>query len=216
MSEEPRDKFGRPLRTAKSRVRTSAFRQIISRVWYLMIPLFGMVCSKDAYVRPHLVRDENVINTQRVETDEVRDSLLAIVNTIDSETAVVEAEIDSTWNRQVALFRSVLDSLLAVRAEYDVAVPVAEQQVDSLEAVLAEVQSQLQLSSAELQNHQLTIEELKETRRQLQDSIEVITEDIAELADVYDRLANPDKYRKNTALIPGPGNYPNRDAIPER
>ncbi|MEZ4654424.1 MAG: hypothetical protein R3E12_12755 [Candidatus Eisenbacteria bacterium] len=137
MADEPKDKFGRPLRTAKSRVRTSAFKQVISRFWYLLILLFGVVCSKDAYVRPHLVSDENVINIGRVQTDEVRDSLLAIENKIDGETATVEAEIDSTWSRQVALYRSVLDSLLDVRHEYDAAVPIAEAQVDSLEGGLS-------------------------------------------------------------------------------
>ena len=216
MAEEPRDQFGRPLRTARSRVRSSVFKRVISRFWYLMIPLFGFVCSQDAYVRPHLVQDENLVNLGRVQTDEVRDSLRAIVSVIDGETATVEAEIDSTWSRQVALYHSVLDSLLTVRREYDTAVPTAEAQVDSLKAVLSEVQGQLQTASAELQQHQLTIDDLKETRRALADSIDAVAEQIVELADVYDRLANPDKYRKNTALIPGPGNYPDRDAIPPR
>ena len=216
MGDELRDRWGRPLRTAKSRVRTSVFKQIFGRFWYFIIPGLGIVCAQDAYVRPHLVEDENTINLGRVATDQVRDSLLADLRIIDNETSAVEAEIDSTWTPQVALYRSVLDSLLAVRREYDAAIPTAESKVDSLDEALAELVTALQTASAELQEYQLHIDEKKTRRRTLRDSISVLATEIEELADVYDRLANPDDYRKNTALIPGPGNYPDRDNLPPK
>jgi hypothetical protein len=34
--------------------------------------------------------------------------------------------------------------------------------------------------------------------------------------EVTDRVLNPDSYRKNTALVTGEGNFPNRDAIEKR
>lgn len=216
MSDELRDRWNRPLRTAHSRVRTSVIKQILTRFWYLVIPGLGVVCAQDAYVRPHLVADENTINLGRVATDQVRDSLLAHLRIIDGETGAVRAEIDSTWNRQVNLYHSVLDSLLTIRREYDQAIPVAEAKVESLTAALAEIQTALQTASAELQNYQLNIDDMKVRRRSLRDSIDAVALEIEELADVYDRLANPDKYRKNTALIPGPGNYPDRDNLPPR
>ena len=158
MGDELRDRWGRPLRTAKSRVRTSVFKQIFGRFWYFIIPGLGIVCAQDAYVRPHLVEDENTINLGRVATDQVRDSLLADLRIIDNETSAVEAEIDSTWTPQVALYRSVLDSLLAVRREYDAAIPTAESKVDSLDEALAELVTALQTASAELQEYQLDID----------------------------------------------------------
>jgi hypothetical protein len=163
-----------------------------------------------------LVHNENLVNLERVATDQVKDSLLADVRVIDGESSVVQAAIDSTARPQVLLYRSILDSLLVIRREYDGALPTAEFKVDSLALVLAEIQTELQSASSELQQHQLTIDELKVYRRTMADSVVVLTGEIKELADVYDRLANPDDYRKNTALVPGPGNYPNRDALPER
>jgi hypothetical protein len=216
MGDELHDRWGRPLRTAKSRVRTSVFKQIFGRFWYFIIPGLGIVCAQDAYVRPHLVNDENTINLARVATDQVRDSLLADLRVIDGETGAVQAEIDSTWTPQVALYRTVLDSLLLVRREYDAALPSAESKVDSLDLALAEILTALQSASAELQEHQLDIDRMKVRRRTLRDSIDAASGEIQELADVYDRLANPDNYRKNTALIPGPGTYPDRDNLPPR
>jgi len=213
---ELRDRHGRRFRTEKSRVGTNWFKQVVSRFWYVMIPPIAIMFAKDAYVRPHLVRNENKINLERVATDQVKDSLTADVRIIDGETATVQASIDSTAHPQVLLYRSVLDSLLSIRREYDGALPTAENKVDSLTLVLAEIQTELQSASAELQQHQLTIDELKVYRRAMTDSVVVLTGEIRELADIYDRLANPDDYRKNTALVPGPGNYPNRDALPER
>ncbi len=216
MSDELRDRWGRPLRTAKSRVRSNWFKSIFGRLWYIAIPGIGIICAQDAYVRPHLVDDENTINLGRVATDLVTDSLLADLRVIDGETATLQAEIDSTWAPQVMLYRSVLDSLIAVRREYDGALPAAEAKVDSLELVLAELQESLQKASADVQERQLAIDGMKIERRALRDSIQALTGEIEELADVYDRLANPDDYRKNTALIPGPGNYPDRDNLPPR
>ena len=216
MGDELRDRWGRPLRTAKSRVRTSVFKQIFGRFWYFIIPGLGIVCAQDAYVRPHVVNDENTTNIGRVVTDQVRDSLLADLRIVDGETGAVQAEIDSSWTPQVDLYRSVLDSLLAVRREYDAALPSAESKVDSLDAALAELLTALQGASAELQEQQLDIDEMKVRRRTLRDSIDAVANEIKDLADVYDRLANPDDYRKNTALIPGPGNYPDRDNLPPR
>ena len=216
MGDELRDRWGRPLRTAKSRVRTSVFKQIFSRFWYFIIPGLGIVCAQDAYVRPHLMNDENTINLARVATDQVRDRLLADHRVIEGETFALQAEIDSTWTPQVGLYRSILDSLLAVRREYDAALPTAEAKVDSLDTALTELLTALQTASAELQEHQLDIDEMKVRRRTLGDSLALVAREIEELADVYDRLANPDDYRKNTALIPGPGNYPDRDNLPPR
>ena len=34
--------------------------------------------------------------------------------------------------------------------------------------------------------------------------------------DLADRVLNPIKYRKNTALVTGKGDFPNRDALPKR
>jgi uncharacterized coiled-coil protein SlyX len=216
MDEGPLDPSGRPLRTARSKVRTSTFRQVITRFWYLAVPLFGVVCSQDAYVRPHLLDAENTINLARVRTDQVIDSLVAEQRVIDGEAAAVHAEIDSTWQPQVELYSSVLDSLVQIRREYDTAIPGDEARLDSLRAVLAELQGTLQQASAELQRHQQTIDKLKDRRRGLTDSLRSVHEEVRDLADVYDRLANPDKYRKNTALVPGPGNWPNRDELPKR
>lgn len=213
MGDDLRDRWGRPLRTAKSKVRTSVWKQVVSRFWYVIIPGLGIVCAQDAYVRPHLLGDENTVNLGRVATDQVRDSLLADLRIIDNETAAVEAEIDSTWVPQVALFQHVLDSLLVIRREYDAAIPDAQAKVDSLDQALAEILTALQTASADLQANQLEIDRMKERRRVLKDSIDAVTVEIGELADVQDRLANPDRYRKNTALIPGPGNYPDRDNL---
>lgn len=213
MAQAPLDPWGRPLRTARSKVSTNPFKQVVGRFWWLLIPILGVVCSQDAYVRPHLMDDTNTMNLEKVATDQVVDSLLARLRTIDGETAAVQAEIDSTWTPQVQLYSAVRDSLVRIRREFDQAIPADEARVDSLKAVLAELNSELQTASAELQRHQQTIDELKTERRVLRDSLGTVSDDIVDLADVYDRMANPDKYRKNTALIPGPGDWPNRDEI---
>ena len=213
MAQAPLDPWGRPLRTSQSKVSTNAFKQVAGRLWYLAIPLLGIICSQDAYVRPHLLNDENTINLEKLHTEQRVDSLLADLRIIDAETAAVQAEIDSTWQPQVVLYSTVLDSLVRIRREFDAAIPADEAKIDSMKAVLSELNGQLQSASAELQGYQITIDGLKDERRTLRDSLDIVSNDIEELAGVYDRMANPDDYRKNTALIPGPGNYPNRDAL---
>lgn len=213
MAQAPLDPWGRPLRTSHSKVSTNVFKQVFGRLWWVAIPLVGIICSQDAYIRPHLMNDENTINLEKVATEQRVDSLLADLRIIDGEAAAVQAEIDSTWQPQVVLYSTVLDSLVRIRREFDAAIPGDEAKIDSLKAVLAELNGQLQTASAELQEHQQTIDRLKDERRSLRDSLSIVSNDIEELAGVYDRMANPDAYRKNTALIPGPGNYPNRDQI---
>lgn len=196
--------------------RFRVLRLIFGRIWYLFVPALGVVCAHDGYVRPELMVAENTINREKLALQKMEDSLQAERRKIEAEGLDVRADIDSTYMPQIALYSQIVDSLRAERFLFDRSLPGLRRQADSLRTVLAELQGNLQFSSTQMQDRQNTVDSLKARRIVVGDSVRIVNEQLVSLSDTWDRLANPDKYRKNSALVPGPGNFPNRDQLPRR
>lgn len=196
--------------------RFRALKLVVMRVWYLFVPALGVVCAHDGYVRPELMAAKNTINREKVVLQKMEDSLQAERRKIESEGLAIESDIDSTYMPQIALYAQIVDSLRSERLLFDRSLPGLRRQADSLRTVLAELQGNLVVSSTRMQERQTTVDSLKARRVVVLDSIQAVNEQLVSLSDRWDRLANPDKYRKNTALVPGPGNFPNRDQLPRR
>jgi len=196
--------------------KNKALKAIVGRLWYLFIPAVGIVCSQDSYIAPQLRADQDARNREEAALLKMQDSLLAEHRAIEGEGLSIQADVDSGYTPQLQLYRHVLDSLKTEQGYYDETLPMMRTRADSLRAILGELQGYLQQASVDMQNRQNSIDSLKDVRSGLRDSIESVSQTLVVLSDTWDRLAHPDKYRKNTALVPGPGNYPNRDALRDR
>jgi hypothetical protein len=91
-----------------------------------------------------------------------------------------------------------------------------EQQLDSLRAEYSIAESQTQASSESLAVLQTMVDSLNDVAAKLGEDRIPLEEAAVQDLDQADRITNPDKYRKNTALVTGAGDYPNRDELPEK
>ncbi len=196
--------------------KNKTFKAIMRRVWYLAIPFVGIVCSQDSYIAPQLRADQDTRNREEAALMRVQDSLLAEFRKIEGDGITIEADIDSGYAPQIGLYQEILDSLRTEKGYYDQTLPGMRSRADSLRAVLGELQGYLQQASMDMQARQNSIDSMREVRVAMRDSIQAVSRTLVVMSDTWDRLAHPDNYRKNTALVPGPGSYPNRDALPER
>lgn len=196
--------------------RNRTLKAILGRLWYLAIPAVGIVCSQDSYIAPQIRADQDTRNREEAALMRVQDSLLAEYRKIEGDGITIEADIDSGYVPQITLYREIVDSLRTEKGFYDRTLPRMRSRADSLRAVLGELQGYLQQASVDMQARQNSIDSMREVRVALRDSIQDVSRALVVMSDTWDRLAHPDKYRKNTALVPGPGSYPNRDALPER
>ncbi len=91
-----------------------------------------------------------------------------------------------------------------------------EQQLDSLRAEYSIAEAQTQASSESLAVLQSMVDSLNDVAAKLGEDRIPLEEAAVQDLDQADRITNPDKYRKNTALVTGAGDYPNRDELPEK
>lgn len=196
--------------------RNRTVRLIFSRFWYLLVPFIGIMCAHQAYVRPDL---EDIKNTQSLERKALldeQDAIRAEISAIQSREQEASAEIDTLHTPQINYYQAIYDSLLTLRGVYDETLPRTERQVDSLRAIAAEIESDLDRLSATYQRRSETLDSLSAWQSTLADSTVLLDERIALKTDRLYRTRYPEEYRRKEAIFTGEGAYPRRDENPER
>jgi chromosome segregation ATPase len=111
---------------------------------------------------------------------------------------------------------SFMDSVRTLQNAHQEETRLLEAQVDSLRQVLSQAEGESIEHAATLQMLQQQVDSLRTLITAHRQETERLSDEIQEAIDLADRIKNPEKYRKNTALVTGEGDFPNRDALPKR
>jgi hypothetical protein len=188
---------------------------VFARFWFLIIPLIGLVYANVRQVTPRVQELNKAMTEEQKTLEKTRTSTLTQANPIrahisalgalgdtfqvrfvkiDSLAANINTFLDAD-RKATAKLNAEIDSL---RQVYDVASAQASAYADTLRGLTPVVDSLQQLIATRTE----------ETQR--------LWAETTERVDLTDRILNPDKYKKNSALVTGQGEYPNRDELPKR
>ncbi len=195
--------------------RSPIVKALASRSWFLVIPLIGLVYANAKQITPKyqkikadIAAEEQAINEERVKVlkgareMEVRISQL---HALQDTFAVRFAGIDSLADSVNVLLTADREAMNKLQAE-----------LDSLSRVYSLASGQSQAYSETLQTLSPVIESLRTAIANRTAEADSLDRETATNLDLADRVLNPVKYRKNTALVTGKGDFPNRDALPKR
>ncbi len=190
-------------------------RALLKRSWFLVIPLIGIWWYHSQKVVPQVQAIEATIQTERAEAEQTRTRILTEARSLGVETSRLRAEAD-TFNVRAGQIAALLDSVLILQRGHIEETHRLEAQSDSLRAVLGEAEGRAMVYSESLSTLQAQVDSIRVLIDTHQAEIARLEQEIAQERDLADRLARPEAYRRNTALVTGEGDYPNRDALPKR
>lgn len=188
---------------------------LMARSWYLIVPLIAVWWFHTKTVVPQIQAVEKQMVEDRKATEQVRSKTLAEARALGVETSKLRAEAD-TFSVRSGQYAAVLDSVLSIQRQHIAESHRLEAQSDSLRAILSEMEGKSLQYSDSLTRMQAQVDSLRTLIDGHQAEVKRLEEEITVNRDLADRLNRPEIYRKNTALVTGEGNYPNRDALPKR
>ncbi len=188
---------------------------LAARSWYLVVPLIAVWWFHTKAVVPQIAAIDQKIVEDRKETELIRSKTLAEARGLGVEISKLRAEAD-TFSVRSGQYAAVLDSVLAIQRKHVSETHRLEIQSDSLRAILSETDGKSLVYSDSLTRMQAQVDSLRTLIDSRLAEAKRLEEEIAVNRDLADRLNRPEIYRKNTALVTGSGNYPNRDALPKR
>ncbi|MBD3162116.1 MAG: hypothetical protein GF346_07390 [Candidatus Eisenbacteria bacterium] len=190
-------------------------RKLLARSWYIFIPLIGVWWFHVRELTPRVEAIERQIQEERQETEAERTDLLKGSRKMGVTISRLGAFTDTIEVRK-AQIQGLLDSVNVIRRDNIEETQELEAQVDSLRQVLSEAEGQSMEYSTALQSLQQRVDSLRTQITAHREETARLEEQIEETRALTDRIANPDKYRDNDALMTGEGDFPNRDALPKR
>ena len=194
----------------------SGFVKIISsRAWYLIIPLIGLVYANARQVTPQVQQLKKTLTTEQKALDLQRTQTLTQANPLRAHISALKA-LGDTFQVRFTQMDVLADSVSTLLAEDRRSEAKLQAELDSLNLVHSQAARQLAACNETLKGVGPIIDSLKAVigvRHAETESLRAVT---AQNLDLADRVLNPDKYRKNTALVTGQGDFPNRDALPKR
>jgi hypothetical protein len=190
-------------------------RALSHRSWYLLIPILAIAWVTEKRIEPgekalaqQLAEERDAAERERIET-------LAAARTFSVRMSMLRALVD-TFEVRFGQVDAVADTVRKIQENDLAEIRRLEQQLDSLRVEYSIADAQSQATSDSLTMLQATVDSLNDLAAQLADERIPLEEAALSDLDTADRIKNPDKYRKNTALVTGAGDYPNRDELPER
>ena len=190
-------------------------RALATRSWYLVVPLIAIWWFHTRTVVPQVEAVDQQILKDRRETELIRNKTLSEARALGVEISRLRAEAD-TFSVRSGQYAAVLDSVLTIQRQHLTESHRLELQSDSLRTRLSEMEGRSLEYSDALTQMQAQVDSLRVLIDGHQAEIERLEQEIQVNQDLADRLKRPEAYRKNTALVTGEGDYPNRDALPKR
>jgi hypothetical protein len=183
--------------------RHRALRAVLGRLWFLLIPLVGIVYANAAHVRPALKEMRSTQNLEQRDALRRRDEVRARVNAVKFERATVAAAVDTLYDPRIARYSVMRDSLSSVRAASEAVIPATRARIDSLRVILDQTSAEVAHESAILRGRAAALDSLEAYRASLRDSIAMLDERVARLTDHLYRLQHPKEFRGQVALVTG-------------
>ena len=188
---------------------------ILQRSWVLIVPFIAMGWYQAREVSPRIKAIEARMAAERDSVDAQRASILTGARKIEANLSAIRA-LSDTFQVRFDAVETLIDSVTILRNADLSDLRFLENQADSLRRTLSLATGKSTELSALLPPMQARIESLRTVIQARSEEIARLEEEKRADADLTDRVLRPDAYRKNSALFTGEGDYPNRDALPER
>lgn len=190
-------------------------RAVAARAWYLVVPLLAVGWYHAKVVTPSVNAVGEQIQADQKQIEAQRNTILSDARKLGVETSRLKAEAD-TFSVRAAQFSALLDTVQMVVASQMEETRKLEAQSDSLRIIISEAEGKSTRYSESLAGLQSRVDSLRVLIENRQALTAKLQQEIAVDKDLADRILRPEAYRKNSALVTGSGDFPNRDALPKR
>lgn len=181
-----------------------AIRVVAHRSWFLLIPLlaFSWVSSKKLAPRAEEIRLEMEKEAATMEQDRLQ--TLAGVRVINTRISQIKA-LSDTFQVRFDQLDSVMDSARTAAAVDRARVEVLERLLDSLRTVEANAKQREAALTDSITALDASIDSLKKAIPLVAEETRKLEAEAQANRELTDRVLNPSKYRRNSALIIGSG-----------
>jgi chromosome segregation ATPase len=190
-------------------------KAVVSRAWFLIIPLIGLVWTNAREITPQvkdlkqkLAEEERAIQLERTQT-------LSKANPLRSHISALAA-LGDTFEVRFARIDSLMETINTFLDADRKATAKLQAEMDSLKQVHALASAEASAYAESLRVLGPVVDSLRVLIAARNEESQRLWDDAAKTLDLADRALHPEKYRKNTALVTGEGEFPNRDALPKR
>ncbi|MBM3285769.1 MAG: hypothetical protein FJY88_00215 [Candidatus Eisenbacteria bacterium] len=191
------------------------FKAIFARSWFLVVPLIAMWWFEARKIDPMAKQIDAKIAEHRQGIEVTRTSSLAAARKMGVRISLLRA-VGDTFQVRFAQMGDLLDSLRVLEGQERTEIRMLEAQAESLRAVFSEAQGKMGVFSDRLSVLQARVDSLRTLIAERGDETARLETEISTDKDLADRILRPDAYRKNSALVTGSGDFPNRDDLPKR
>jgi chromosome segregation ATPase len=179
------------------------------------VPLIGVGWYNARYLGPATKAAEVRIETERKTYEDQRAKTLSEARKIGVTISALRALAD-TFQVRFAKVDALIDSVTVLRNADQTEVTKLEGELDSLRTVYSIASGKSSELSALLPPMQARIDSLKTRIASREDSIRKLEAEKQADQKRAKEVLDPNTLRKNSALLEGKGNFPNRDALPRR
>jgi chromosome segregation ATPase len=190
-------------------------KALAARSWYLIIPLIGLVFANAKQITPQYKKIEADIASEEKAVNLERTRVLKGGRELEVHISQLKA-LQDTFAVRFTKIDSLADSVNVLLTADRAAMAKLEAELDSLRQVYSLATGQSEVLSESLQALSPVVDSLKSVIAARTDETQKLDGQTTTNLDLADRILNPNKYRKNTALVTGKGDFPNRDALPKR
>jgi len=177
---------------------------LIALAWY---------SSRD--IKPLAKELDARIETAKAEAEQKRAGILSDARRVGIAVSQLQA-LSDTLEVRFLKYDGLIDSVYALREADLTELRTLETQMDSLRQVYSTAKGQSEELSSLLPPMQARVDSLKELIAGQEAEIRRLESERDADKDLRERILDPNRFRKNTALWVGPGRFPNRDSLEKR
>ncbi len=212
----PRGDFGRASGDWEDEKQPNpVLRFVLQRSWVLVVPLIAIAWYNARELQPLAKKADTEIAQIKIAGEEKRNGVLSGARRLEVNLSLLRA-VGDTFQVRFAKIDSMVDSVTVLRDADAKDLAWLKSRADSLQKSLSETEGKSAELAAKLPPMQATIDSLTQVIAAWNDEIQRLEQARSEDMSLTDRILRPDAYRKNTALVTGHGEFPNRDALPKR
>jgi hypothetical protein len=211
-----RDSFGRNMDDWEDeKVDRPVLMILLQRSWLLLVPLIALAWYNGRVLTPQAKQLEAQIAETKAKAEEQRAKTLTDARRLDISQSALAA-LGDTFKVRFQGMDALIDSVTTLKKAEETDLQWLLARADSLRKVYSSTEGRWQEASVKLPPLQARIDSLTGVVAARNKLIADLEAESTTMAATADTVLNPWTYRKNTALLEGPGRFPNRDAHEKR
>lgn len=192
-----------------------ALKILLQRSWLLVVPLIALAWYNTRVLTPQAEKLDEEITKTRAEAEQQRTKTLSEARRIQIGMSMLAA-LSDTFQVRFTEIDAVIDSVTTLKQAELNDLAWMKSRADSLRKLYSSNEGRWRDAAVLLPPLQSRIDSLAKVVVGREEQLTNLEAEIRAATDSADRVLRPDLYRKNTALLTGPGEFPNRDALPKR